>query len=237
MVDAWDWYMANENNGRGVILLGHSQGAGLIARLIANEIENTPAHRQLVSAIIVGSTVLIAPGQSSGGTFQSTPLCTAVNQFGCVITYATYRNTHPPSATARFGKGKDGYLAACTNPSSLAGGTGLAESYFLTEGFLNGSGGKHQPDWASPQPVITTPFVKTPGLVSTRCAERGEFSYLELRVNANPAVPRTDDLAGEIIGGNGPEHDWGLHLIDFDHSMGDLLRVAATQADAWLTQP
>ena len=35
VVDAWNWYMANENKGRGVVLIGHSQGAGVIARLIA----------------------------------------------------------------------------------------------------------------------------------------------------------------------------------------------------------
>ena len=55
VVDAWNWYMANENNGRGVMLIGHSQGAGVLSRLIANEIEGKPAQKQFISAMILGS--------------------------------------------------------------------------------------------------------------------------------------------------------------------------------------
>jgi pimeloyl-ACP methyl ester carboxylesterase len=236
VVDAWNWYLSHENDGRGVILLGHSQGARVISRLLANEIEGKPAQTRLVSAMIIGSTVLVPPGQATGGSFRSIPLCTAEDQIGCVITYATYRDTRPPAASARFAKEKDGMLAACTNPASLAGGKGTTQAYFLAQGFLNGSGGKLQPAWADPEPVIVTPFVTTPGLVSTRCTTRAEFSYLELQVNADPADPRTDQLAGEIVRANGPDHDWGLHLIDIDHSMGDLLRIAGRQADAWLAR-
>ncbi|MGE4073107.1 MAG: hypothetical protein AB7E72_18215 [Lysobacterales bacterium] len=28
--------------------------------------------------------------------------------------------------------------------------------------------------------------------------------------------------------------DWGLHLIDIDHSIGDLVRIAGRQADGWI---
>ncbi|MEY4782829.1 MAG: hypothetical protein RIR41_764, partial [Pseudomonadota bacterium] len=37
--DAWAWYLANENKGRGVVILGHSQGSGQITRLIASKID------------------------------------------------------------------------------------------------------------------------------------------------------------------------------------------------------
>ena len=75
VVDAWNWYMANENNGRGVMLIGHSQGAGVISRLIANEIEGKPAQKQFISAMILGSAVMVPPGKLTGGTFKSIPLC------------------------------------------------------------------------------------------------------------------------------------------------------------------
>src|SRR6185437_14492850 len=39
VVDAWNYYLAHENKGRGVVLIGHSQGAAMIARLLANEID------------------------------------------------------------------------------------------------------------------------------------------------------------------------------------------------------
>jgi Protein of unknown function (DUF3089) len=234
VVDAWNWYMANENNGRGVMLIGHSQGAGVLARLIASEIEGKPAQKQFISAMILGSAVQVPPGKLTGGTFKSIPLCTAEDQTGCVITYASFRDTLPPPTTSRFGKGANGNVAACTNPANLAGGKGTPDSYFLTKGFLNGSGGNVQPAWAKPEPTITTPFVKTPGLVSTQCVTKGEFTFLEMQVNADPADPRTDELAGEIARATGPDLNWGLHLIDVDHSMGDLLRIASKQAASHL---
>ena len=36
---AWDYYLAHENMGRGVVLIGHSQGSGVLTQLIAREIE------------------------------------------------------------------------------------------------------------------------------------------------------------------------------------------------------
>lgn len=233
VLDAWNWYMANENKGRGVILIGHSQGAGVLARLIAAEIEGKPAEKQFVSAMILGSSIMVPPGKLTGGTYKSIPLCTAEDQTGCVINYVTFRDTLPPPATSRFGKAAGGNLAACNNPANLATGKGTPDAYWLTKGFLNGSGGTTQPAWAKPEPTVTTPFVKTPGLVSTQCVTRGDFTYMEMHVNADPADARTDELGGEIMRATGPDLNWGLHLVDVDHSMGDLVRIAGKQAAAW----
>jgi hypothetical protein len=233
VLDAWNWYMANENKGRGVVLIGHSQGAGVIARLIASEIEGKPAEKQFVSGIILGSAVMVPEGKDTGGTYKSIPLCRAEDQTGCVISYASFRDTNPPPASSRFGRSAGGNVAACNNPANLASGEGKPDAYFLARGFLNGSGGTAQPAWANPEPAITTPFVKTPGLISTRCVRKGDFSYLEMHVNADPADKRTDELGGEVIRPTGPDLAWGLHLIDVDHSMGDLLRIVGKQAKAW----
>jgi hypothetical protein len=234
VLDAWNWYMANENHGRGVIIMGHSQGAGVLARLIASEIEGKPAQKQFVSGVILGSAVMVPPGKLTGGTYKSIPLCTAEDQTGCVISYASFRDSNPPPATSNFGKSRNGNVAACTNPANLASGKGAPESFWLAKGFLNGSGGATQPAWAKPEPTVTTPFVKTPGLVSTQCVSKGDFTYLEMHVNADPADARTDELAGEVQRATGPDLNWGLHLIDVDHSMGDLVRITGKQAAAWM---
>ena len=42
---AWDDYLARDNKGRGVVLIGHSQGSGILKQLIAREIEGQPAQR------------------------------------------------------------------------------------------------------------------------------------------------------------------------------------------------
>jgi len=233
VVDAWNWYMANENKGRGVVLVGHSQGAGLIARLIAGEIEGEPVQKQFISGIVLGAAVMVPPGQDTGGTYKTIPLCKSEDQVGCMITYASFRDRLPPAANSNFGRTRNGMVAACTNPANLSSGKGTNDSYFLAKGFLNGSGGTVQPAWATPEPAITTPFVKVPGLVSTQCVSKGEFSYLEMHVNADPSDKRTDELAGEIARPTGPDLAWGLHLIDVDHSMGDLLRIVGKQAKAY----
>jgi hypothetical protein len=48
-------------------------------------------------------------------------------------------------------------------------------------------------------------------------------------VNADPADPRVDDIPGNLT----PQ--WGLHLVDMNLVMGDLVALAQSQATAWLT--
>jgi hypothetical protein len=42
VLDAWNYYLAHENQGRGVILIGHSQGANVLTNLIKQEIDGKP---------------------------------------------------------------------------------------------------------------------------------------------------------------------------------------------------
>lgn len=204
----------------------------MLTRLIAEEIDGRPVQERLVSALIIGAPVTVPAGADVGGSFRSIPLCRSAGQTGCVVSYATYRDRTPPAADARFGRAREGLRIACVNPASLAGGPGRPRSYFLTRGFLNGSGGAEQPAWLKPPRDIATDFVTTPGLLTTECVRRGEFDYLELRVNADPADPRADDLAGHIVRATGPDYSWGLHLIDMDHAMGSLIDLVRAQSQA-----
>jgi hypothetical protein len=71
--------------------------------------------------------------------------------------------------------------------------------------------------------TVTTPFVSLPGLVSAQCVSEGDFTYLSVKVNADPADPRTDDIGRRHRGGRRHDlKDWGLHLIDVNLEMGDL---------------
>jgi len=227
---AWDWYMAHENQGRGVVLIGHSQGGAMIARLIKDAVDGKPAQAQLVSALILGAPVMVPPGADVGGTFAHIPLCRVQTQTGCVITYATFRDRLPPPPNSVFGRAREGLRVACVNPANLSGRPGQPRSYFLTHSLLNRPTGNVLPDWVTPTQQIDTPFVATPGLVITECVANDDFDWLSMRVNADPSDPRTDDLAGEIIRDTGPDLAWGLHLIDVDHSMGTLIDIVAAQA-------
>ena len=75
-------------------------------------------------------------------------------------------------------------------------------------------------------PAIATPFVALPGLVSSRCASDGTHSYLELHVNPDPG-PRADDIPGDLT----PE--WGMHLVDVNVALGNLIDIVGQQAAAW----
>ena len=62
---------------------------------------------------------------------------------------------------------------------------------------------------------------------------RGEFNYLAVTVNADPADPRTDTIVGDVVNNGTVLTDWGLHLIDMPVAMGNLVELADKQALAW----
>ena len=82
-----------------------------------------------------------------------------------------------------------------------------------------------------------TPFVSVPGLLSGQCVEKNGFSYLEVHVNAVPSDPRTDTIEGDVVGADGKiSEDWGLHLIDAQLVMGNLVDVVGSESKAWLAK-
>src|ERR1700683_5152901 len=48
VLSAWNDYLAHYNKGRGVVLIGHSQGASLLIALIKREIDPNPSDRHLL---------------------------------------------------------------------------------------------------------------------------------------------------------------------------------------------
>jgi hypothetical protein len=74
VVDAWNYYLANYNHGRGVVLIGHSQGSGVLNALIKNEIDGKPIQKQLVLAILGGTRLQVPVGKVVGGDFQHVAL-------------------------------------------------------------------------------------------------------------------------------------------------------------------
>jgi hypothetical protein len=74
---------------------------------------------------------------------------------------------------------------------------------------------------------VTTPFVSVPGLLTARCATNENATYLEVTVHGDPADPRTDQISGDLT----PQ--WGLHLVDVNLVMGNLLDVVRLQSTLW----
>jgi hypothetical protein len=234
VVDAWNYYLAHENHGRGVVLVGHSQGSGVLTQLIAKQIDGKPPQARLISAILMGTPLVVPVGGDVGGDFTSVPLCHSASQLGCVIAYSSFRESSPPPDNARFGRPRDpkavGMEAACVNPASLGGGSGEAKSYF------GAAIASEQP--AKPFPwlkgkTITTPFVSVPGLITAACVHTGPFNYVAVHLTADPASPRTSDIPGDLVVDGFLLKDWGLHLIDANLFMGNLVDVVGEESRAW----
>jgi hypothetical protein len=232
VLDAWKHYIANDNDGRGVVLVGHSQGSGMLSRLIQEEIDGDEQLRgRLVSALLLGWPVAVPEGEDVGGDFANIPLCREAAQTGCVISYSSFSDTAPPPQDTVFGRVDEG-VAACTNPASLGGGRGTLRPYFESD---RGGGPFNQfamvrtveEPWAVGA-QITTPWVVLPDFVEAECVIRDGFSYLEITVLADPADQRTDD-----IGGDTALPSFGLHIVDANLAMGDLVEIVSQQAEAY----
>jgi hypothetical protein len=232
--DAWKYYLEHDNQGRPFVLIGHSQGSFILAELIRQEIDGKPVQSRMVSAIIPGATVAVPRGADVGGAFQHVPICRSASQTGCVIAYSSFRSTSPPPADTRFGKVADPKMvAACANPAALGGGSGELHAYLSRDGSAIVGGGPAKP-WVTPERPVDTPWVSVPGMLTARCASNQNATYLEVTVHADPTGRRTDDLAGDITINGQVLTDWGLHLVDVNIAMGNLVDIVRDETASWL---
>jgi Protein of unknown function (DUF3089) len=224
---AWRHYLAHDNEGRGVVLIGHSQGSRTLARLIAHEIEGKPEQRLLAGALILGFDVEVPEGKDVGGTFKAIPLCRAAGQSGCVVAYETFPATALPSDDSRFTHPETpGMEVACTDPAALAGGR--LDPILATQTNLLGKP-PLDPGWAAFVKPLDTPFVSPPGIASGHCVEGTKASYLSVSINsplAPGAWPAT--LPGALVVDGRLLKSWGWHLIDINVAMGNLIDFVST---------
>jgi len=232
---AWNYYLAHDNMGRGVVLVGHSQGSGVLTRLIKEEIDGKPAQGKLISAILMGTSLPVPTGADVGGAFQHIPVCRSNAQTGCVIAFADFRANVPPPANTRFGKAPEGMQAVCANPAALRGGSGMLDAYLSAGRISTGSDGPREPfDWTQPAKPVDTSFVKVPGLLSAACVTDEHGSYLAVTVHPTANGARTNDISGDVVVNGQVLQDWGLHLIDANLTMGNLIAIVGDETKAYL---
>jgi hypothetical protein len=235
VTDAWQYYLTHENRGRGVVLIGHSQGSNILIRLIKSEIDGQPSQGRLVSAILMGANLAVPKGADVGGDFKSIPLCRRANQTGCAIAFVTFRAVAPPPPNSLLGRlltPEPGIVAACVNPAALGGGPGELKSYLSSRPLLIAGNTGEPTRWAKDL-TVTTPFVEVPHLLTARCVSTDEFNYLAVTVNAGAADRRSADIPGDIVRNGVVRTEWGLHLIDANLPMGNLLDIVRSESTAW----
>lgn len=224
--DAFLHYLEHDNQGRPFVLVGHSQGSYILTALLAREIEGTPAHDRLVSAILPGATIAVPEDADVGGDLRSTPLCRSADQTGCLVAYSAFRATAPPPENTLFGQVEEpGMTAACTNPANLSGGSAELHAYLSAEGTTI-VGDRPAEPWVEAGSAVETPFVSVPGLLTAECTTNEHAAYLEVTVHGDPSDPRVDDIGGDLT----PQ--WGLHLVDVNLAQGDLVSLVEAQTRA-----
>ncbi len=228
---AWKTYLHKYNKGRGVVLIGHSQGSIVLRELVHQVIDPKKKVRKLlVSAVLLGGNVTVAQGQNVGGDFKKIPGCTKPTQFGCVIAFSTFDAPVPdnslfgrPSSLGATGLPTTGDVL-CTNPAALAGGSALLTSVFpsqpfapgTTIGIATGAVGQSTPAG------LTTPWFQLQGY-NGGCDSANSAHVLQISpVGGAPTLHAV------------PDATWGLHLVDANIALGNLTADVSKEAKAWV---
>jgi hypothetical protein len=111
---AFEYYLQHWNNGRPIIIAGHSQGGKLGERLLKDYFENKPLQNNLVVAYIIGWPV---PKEY----FTSLKMCSDSLQTGCICSWRTFRKGYVP-----FYLKKENGNSYATNPLSWTTDTTFA---------------------------------------------------------------------------------------------------------------
>jgi hypothetical protein len=224
VIDSWNAYLASENRGRGVVLIGHSQGAGMIYEMLEKDILGSPAKDKLIAVHAIGYATGIDPDK---GTAAGLPICTTAAQTGCLVSFESFRKTAPPPADSWFGKARDGKRAVCTDPTSLSNDDNNLKAFMPRQSL-----GRLTPnDYGV---TVDTPFVALPGLLKAECQSNDTHDWLAISVHADPADPRADDIPGDLVVNGQVVAGWGLHLVDVNLAMGNLVELAKVEGQAWL---
>ena len=226
-------YLANYNSGRGIVFIGHSQGASMLIALLKYEVDPSPATRKLlVSALLLGGNVTVPVGAKVGGDFQNISVCSSGSQTGCVVAYSSFDGTPPKdSFFGRADSGLNPFAAlggtapgpmqvVCVNPAAPSGGTAELAPYFPTHGLSTLVSG------AIPSAPTGTPFVAIPGEYSAHCVNSGGASWLQV-----DRTTGSTDLRPTVTPASGPR--WGLHTVDVNIALGNLVDLVRSEASSY----
>ena len=217
------------NPDRGFVLIGHSQGASVLKRLVREEIDPDPVLRQqMVSAMLFGTSVAVPVGKTKGGDFANTPVCTRPKQTGCVISYSSFSQTPPDGSFGRVRTDATTlpagvtYEAACTNPAALKGGWAPIDTIIRTTPVpgLLGTAAANPLRWRTP--TAKTPWLTPKDRYKAKCMTSNGAHVLMVK-----GIGKARKLTGS------PTPGWGLHLVDIELPLGNLIDLVRTQQKAF----
>jgi hypothetical protein len=222
---AWNDYLAHYNDGRGVVLIGHSEGADVLTELISAQVDHNASVRQrLVSAILTGANLAVSP--QGNGPFSQISACRTVTQTGCVVAYNAFSGPVPrdalfgwPSPTAM----SEGLRELCTNPAALGGGSATLESQYRVQLPTQQVSGSAKEGVIAHYPAVSTPWVQYNDQYQASCVDSDGSAVLVVRpVNGGSPLITAPNAA------------WGLHVDDPNLALGNLVALVQSQAGVYL---
>jgi hypothetical protein len=224
-------YLAHYNQGRGIVFIGHSQGASILIKLLKEQVDAKPAMRhRLVSALLLGGNLTVRKGRNSGGDLKHIPLCSSSTQTGCVVAYSSF-TTKPPSNSQFARTSSDAGVSllaphnispdiaiACVNPAAPAGGQARLDPY-VPSLFL-----QFLPAGSTPQ--VGTAWVSFPAEYTASCKSSGNATWLQ--VTHTSGSPDQRPLLGQLV-----DPTLGLHILDVNIALGNLVQLVRNEAAAY----
>jgi Protein of unknown function (DUF3089) len=225
---AFRTYLQRYNQGRGFVLIGHSQGSFELVQVIGHYIDPDPAmRRKLVSAILMGGNVLVRRGGDVGGDFKHIRACHSATQLGCVIAFSTF--DQPVPSNAYFGRPGGlpdriaGDVVLCTNPAALGGGSGILNPITPSEPFDPRSllAAAVEPLGVR-EPRPPTVWSTEPGSYRARCSRADHAHVLQITALRGAKAPTPS-----------PTAQWGLHFDEANIALGNLIKIVRTEEAAF----
>jgi hypothetical protein len=217
----------NPHGNRPFVLIGHSQGAAVLEQMIRTVIDPRPALRaDLLSAILLGGNVLVKDHSDVGGTFKHIPACHGIYDSGCVIAFSTFDGSVP--ADAIFGRTTvPGQHVLCVDPAALRGRRlQPVESILPSAPFAPGTliaAGIQLLGITQPHP--STVWSSLPGAYTARCSGAGGAHVLQITPRDGAQLPTPS-----------PDATWGLHLLDANVELGNLVDVVDQETQNWIDE-
>lgn len=124
VVEAFRQFVAEAPKDQPIILVGHSQGALHLMRLMREKVNNTPLRQRLVAAYVIGWPVSVTGDLPAMGVLP----CTTPTQTSCALGWQSFAEPAETAAIQKIydgstgfdGKPRKGTPMLCTNP--LTGG-------------------------------------------------------------------------------------------------------------------
>ncbi len=164
---AFDQFVADSDPKLPIVIVGHSQGALHVIRLLEDRVAGRPLARRIAAVYVLGWPVSIVHDLPAMGL----PACSGAEQSGCVASWMSYAEPAAPADMLSIydrwpgldGRSRKGSAILCTNP--LNGGSAASAPASANLGTL--------------QPEVSTNVIPpdggglVAGMIPARCSPQG----------------------------------------------------------------